>query len=76
MRFPVKWWYVAALVLVPLVALAAARWARDAAADGLGAMAGRPGRRRSGSALLAVVVTPTGVAAAVAAAVSAWPSSC
>jgi hypothetical protein len=26
MRFPVKWWYVAALVLVPLVAHAAARW--------------------------------------------------
>jgi hypothetical protein len=66
MRFPVKWWYVAALVLVPLVARAASRWEEGARPEGaarlriaLAAM--------SGAALLAVVIRPTGLAAIAAA---------
>ena len=67
MRFPVKWWYVVALVLVPLVAHAAARWEEGVAParaarwrTGLIAMAG--------AALLALVVRPSGIAALAAAA--------
>jgi hypothetical protein len=68
MRFPVKWWYVVALVLVPLVARAAARGEEDhaptaAARWRLGVAAAL------GAALLVPVVRPAGIAA-VAAAVS------
>jgi hypothetical protein len=41
-RFPVKWWYVVALALVPLVGRAAARWGEG----------GRASRGRWGAALL------------------------
>jgi hypothetical protein len=67
MRFPVKWWYVAALALVPLVAHAVTRWeegtppsalarwrAAVAAAIGLG--------------LLVAAAPPSGIAALAAAA--------
>src|SRR6185369_11775265 len=68
MRFPVKWWYVVALVLVPLVARAAARWEEDGALRGVArwrlAIAAA-----LGAVLLVAVVHPTGIAA-VAAAVS------
>jgi hypothetical protein len=68
MRFPVKWWYVVALLLVPLVARAAARWEEDGAPRGAArwrlAVAAA-----LGAVLVLVVVRPTGIAA-VAAAVS------
>ena len=60
MRFPVKWWYVVALLLVPLVARAAARWEED------GAPRGAARWRLAvaavlGAVLLLVVVRPTGI---------------
>ena len=67
MRFPVKWWYVAALVLVPLVARAAARWEEG------GALRGAARWRLAlaaalGTGVLMAVVRPTGIAAVAAAA--------
>jgi hypothetical protein len=68
MRFPVKWWYVVALVLVPLVAQAAARFEEAVAPTAWARW--RAGLVTAlGAALLVVAVRPTGVAA-VAAAVS------
>ena len=62
MRFPVKWWYVVALLLVPLVARAAARWDEDGAPRGAArwrlAVAAAVG-----AILLVAVVRPTGIAA-------------
>jgi hypothetical protein len=52
LRFPVKWWYVVALCLIPLVAPAAARWLEGA----------RPNR---GSRAVVAVVSVLAVAAAV-----------
>ena len=67
MRFPVKWWYVAALALVPLVARAVERMDSGVAPS-------RGGRWRAAVAIavgtvLLLVVRPAGIAA-VAAAVS------
>ena len=62
MRFPVKWWYVAALILVPLVAHAASRW--DA-----GTRPSVPARGRAalaatiGLGLLVAAAPPSGIAA-------------
>ncbi len=62
MRFPVKWWYVVALVLVPLVARAATR--REEAVAPSRAARWRTGLiAMAGAALLAVVVRPSGIAA-------------
>ncbi len=49
-RFPVKWWYVVVLALVPLVALAAARWEEGAVASRV---------RRGWAAALAVAAAAT-----------------
>jgi hypothetical protein len=68
MRFPVKWWYVVALVLVPLVARAAAR-GEDGQAPTAAARWRLGLAAALGTALLLAVVRPTGIAA-VAAAVS------
>jgi hypothetical protein len=69
MRFPVKWWYVAALALIPLVARAASRWETDQAPSSVSRW--RAGVIVSiGILLLVLVARPSGVAA-VAAAVSA-----
>jgi hypothetical protein len=62
MRFPVKWWYVAALALLPVVAWAAARWEEDAAPKGTARW--RVALAASlGAVLLVTVVRPTGIAA-------------
>jgi len=67
MRFPVKWWYVVALVLVPLVGRAATRWEE-------GIAPARAARWRTalvamaGAAVLALAVRPSGIAALAAAA--------
>src|SRR5207253_1599891 len=61
-RFPVKWWYVVALALVPLTAHAAARWDQ-------GVVPSRLARWRLGLAaavglvLLVTVARPAGIAA-------------
>jgi hypothetical protein len=62
MRFPVKWWYVAALALVPLVARAAGRWEA-------GFVPARAARVRTaivlaaGAVVAAAIVRPSGIAA-------------
>jgi len=62
MRFPVKWWYVAALALIPVVAWAAARWEEDC--PGPSAARWRiAAAALIGTALLVALVRPTGLAA-------------